>query len=134
MAGLPGTGKSTLARTLAAKLNGVVLDKDLVRAAVFNEQWIEYSREQDDFAWTSCCRQVAIWPIKRHRQALSLSMVARFPALSNRAGGGVRGELRLHRQTHSLNLFRWDSAPQASARPRREKPRFRALSQGEGRV
>lgn len=49
MAGLPGTGKSTLARTLAAKLNGVVLDKDLVRAAVFSEAWIEYSREQDDF-------------------------------------------------------------------------------------
>jgi len=49
MAGLPGTGKSTLARALAAKVRGVVLDKDLLRAALFSEPWIEYSREQDDF-------------------------------------------------------------------------------------
>jgi len=49
MAGLPGTGKSTLARNLAAQLNGVVLDKDLVRDALFGENWTEYSRQQDDF-------------------------------------------------------------------------------------
>jgi predicted kinase len=49
MAGLPGTGKSTLARTLATQLRGVVLDKDLVRAALFPDPWVEYSREQDDF-------------------------------------------------------------------------------------
>jgi predicted kinase len=49
MAGLPGTGKSTLARTLAERLRGVVLDKDLVRAALFAGPWLEYSREQDDF-------------------------------------------------------------------------------------
>ena len=49
MAGLPGTGKSTLARALANQLNGVVLDKDLLRAVLFSEPWIEYSCEQDDF-------------------------------------------------------------------------------------
>jgi predicted kinase len=49
MAGLPGTGKSTLARALATELNGVVLDKDPLRAALFPEPWLEYSREQDDF-------------------------------------------------------------------------------------
>jgi predicted kinase len=43
MAGLPGTGKSTLCR----KLSGVVLDKDQIRAALFTE--VEYSTEQDDF-------------------------------------------------------------------------------------
>jgi predicted kinase len=48
-AGLPGTGKSTLARRLAAQLPGVVLDKDRLRACLFPSVEIEYSVEQDDF-------------------------------------------------------------------------------------
>jgi predicted kinase len=47
MAGLPGTGKSTLARALAQRLPGAVLDKDVIRAALF--QRVEYSLAQDDF-------------------------------------------------------------------------------------
>lgn len=49
MAGLPGTGKSTLSRALAAELNGSVLDKDTIRAALFSAADIEYSTEQDEF-------------------------------------------------------------------------------------
>jgi predicted kinase len=49
MAGLPGSGKSTLSRALAAELGGTVLDKDEVRAALFLPSDIEYSTEQDDF-------------------------------------------------------------------------------------
>lgn len=49
MAGLPGTGKSTLARALAAKLHGIVLDKDEIRSALFPAAEIEYSTAQDDF-------------------------------------------------------------------------------------
>ncbi|HZR28765.1 MAG TPA: ATP-binding protein [Terriglobales bacterium] len=49
MAGLPGTGKSTLSQALAAKLGGTVIDKDQVRAALFSPADIEYSTEQDDF-------------------------------------------------------------------------------------
>jgi gluconate kinase len=49
MAGLPGTGKSTLARRLADQLPAIVLDKDSLRAALFGERWTEYSRQQDDF-------------------------------------------------------------------------------------
>src|SRR5205823_5132574 len=49
MAGLPGTGKSTLGRALAAQFNGTVLDKDQIRAALFPASDIEYSTEQDDF-------------------------------------------------------------------------------------
>lgn len=49
MAGLPGTGKSTLSRALAQRPDGVVLDKDLIRAALFPAPHIEYSSEQDDF-------------------------------------------------------------------------------------
>lgn len=49
MAGLPGTGKSTLSRALAAELRGTVLDKDSIRAALFPPADIEYSTEQDEF-------------------------------------------------------------------------------------
>jgi predicted kinase len=49
MAGLPGTGKSTLSRALAAELGGTVIDKDQVRAALFSPEDIEYSTGQDDF-------------------------------------------------------------------------------------
>src|ERR1700733_2049988 len=49
MAGLPGTGKSTLARDLAACTSGLVLSKDEIRSALFRAAEIEYSIEQDDF-------------------------------------------------------------------------------------
>jgi len=49
MAGLPGTGKSTVARSLAQRLPAAVLDKDIIRAALFSVAHVEYSREQDDF-------------------------------------------------------------------------------------
>lgn len=49
MAGLPGSGKSTLARALAERLPATVLDKDMIRAALFAPAYVEYSRVQDDF-------------------------------------------------------------------------------------
>ena len=48
MAGLPGTGKTTLARELVRQTNGVLLSKDEIRAAVLAPGNIEYSTEQDD--------------------------------------------------------------------------------------
>lgn len=55
MAGLPGTGKTTLARALAARMSGRVLSKDEVRHALFSAEEIEYSSRQDDF-----CLQVML--------------------------------------------------------------------------
>jgi predicted kinase len=49
MAGLPGTGKTTLARELAVRTQGAVLGKDEIRAALFPAEDIEYSVKQDDF-------------------------------------------------------------------------------------
>lgn len=49
MAGLPGTGKTTLARALATQLSGALLSKDQIRHAVFAPEDVEYSATQDDF-------------------------------------------------------------------------------------
>jgi predicted kinase len=49
MAGLPGTGKTTLARELARHLKGRVLSKDEFRHSLFAPEEIEYSSRQDDF-------------------------------------------------------------------------------------
>lgn len=49
MAGLPGTGKTTLARELTRRTEGAVLSKDEIRATLFSPEDIEYSVEQDDF-------------------------------------------------------------------------------------
>jgi predicted kinase len=58
LAGLPGTGKSTLARALAARLGAPLLDKDRVRAALFAPEEIEYGREQDDLVMACIHRAV----------------------------------------------------------------------------
>ena len=55
MAGLPGSGKTTLARELAARTSGRVLSKDEARHAIFAAEEIEYSSRQDDF-----CMQVTL--------------------------------------------------------------------------
>jgi predicted kinase len=55
MAGLPGTGKTTLARELAKRTSGRVLSKDEVRHSLFALDEIEYSTRQDDF-----CLQVML--------------------------------------------------------------------------
>jgi adenylylsulfate kinase len=53
MAGLPGSGKTTLARELATRTSGGVLSrvlsKDEVRHALFSADEVEYSSRQDDF-------------------------------------------------------------------------------------
>src|SRR5271168_1931350 len=46
-AGLPGTGKSTLARAIAERLGAAVLDKDRVRGALFPGALTDYTAQQD---------------------------------------------------------------------------------------
>src|SRR5689334_15952140 len=49
MVGLPGAGKSTLSRALVERFGGFVIDKDIIRPALFGPSQIDYTVEQDDF-------------------------------------------------------------------------------------
>jgi predicted kinase len=49
MAGMPGTGKTRLARELALRTGGRVVGKDEIRHAIFLPEEVEYSARQDDF-------------------------------------------------------------------------------------
>jgi adenylylsulfate kinase len=60
MAGLPGTGKSTLAGLLAEELGAVVLNKDAVRAALFPRAVLDYSAAQDDLCMAAIYQAVAL--------------------------------------------------------------------------
>jgi adenylylsulfate kinase len=59
MAGLPGTGKSTLAAHLAERLGGVVLNKDRVRFALFPPPALDYSAEQDEITMAAVFQAAA---------------------------------------------------------------------------
>lgn len=69
MAGLPGTGKSTLARAVAERTGAYVLDKDQMRAALFPAELIEYSRAQNDFV-VRVMLKVAGWILRRDAHAI----------------------------------------------------------------
>lgn len=64
MVGLPGTGKSTLSRALVERFGGFVLDKDIIRPALFGPSQIEYSVQQDDFC-QDVMMQTAEYLLKR---------------------------------------------------------------------
>jgi predicted kinase len=65
-AGLPGTGKSTLARALAERLGAAVLDKDRVRGALFPGALTDYSAEQDQLCMRAML-ETAVYLTERQR-------------------------------------------------------------------
>lgn len=75
LAGLPGTGKSTLAARLAEALDAPLFDKDRVRAALFGPRHVRYRRAQDDFV-VECLVAAA--------QHASASGLARFAIIDGR--------------------------------------------------
>jgi adenylylsulfate kinase len=65
MAGLPATGKSTIARPLAQRLPAILLDKDVIRAALFAPEHVEYASAQNDLC-VEIMFQVAEYHIRTH--------------------------------------------------------------------
>src|ERR1035438_7672853 len=101
MAGLPGTGKTTLARELAHRTQGALLSKDEVRAALFSPEDIEYSVKQDDFVM-EIMLDAATPPYSKNlprRPPL-------FPPLPSRPRSQVRPRTRSAVDDHRVHLFR----------------------------
>src|SRR3954447_19945346 len=67
IAGLPGTGKSTLAQALAQRLPAAVLDKDSIRASLFQPAFVEYSQAQDNFC-QEIMLQTAAYLLSKHAE------------------------------------------------------------------
>jgi adenylylsulfate kinase len=84
LAGLPGSGKSTLARALAERVGGTVLDKDVIRAALFAPGRVEYSAEQDDFVLEIMLR-TAEWLLEKEPRLTVLLDGRTFSRLYQRA-------------------------------------------------
>jgi predicted kinase len=83
MAGLPGTGKTYVAKKLAPLLNAVILSKDTVRHALFPPELIEYSTEQDDFV-VEVLLQTAEYIWKRNRNQILIIDGRTFSQASQR--------------------------------------------------
>ncbi len=89
-AGLPGTGKTTLANLVAERLKARVFSKDRIRSELFAPEKIEYSRAQDDYCmgllYQSAQEQLTKQPLvpviidgrtfSRHDQVRSLQVFA----------------------------------------------------------
>jgi predicted kinase len=69
-AGLPGTGKSTLARALAERLGAAILDKDRVRGALFPDALTDYSAEQDQLCMRAMLEAAAYLTQRRRVQSI----------------------------------------------------------------
>jgi predicted kinase len=69
LTGLPGTGKSYLARQLASRSGADVLDRDAVRDAVFPQHDLDYSPEQNELA-SQITYRVAEYILRRNPDRL----------------------------------------------------------------
>lgn len=73
LAGLPGTGKSTLAGELTRELGPrtLLLDKDRIRDALFGPRLVTYTQDQDDFC-VRVMHQAAARHVREHPGAAAV--------------------------------------------------------------
>jgi predicted kinase len=103
VAGLPGTGKTTLARELAARTSGAILNKDEIRAALFAPAEIEYSTEQDDFC-VAVMLEAAAYLLRRSPERL-VFLDGRPFSRRYQVDQVVRAAVGLHQPWHILECL-----------------------------
>jgi predicted kinase len=114
MAGLPGTGKSTLAARLAPVLGGVVLSKNVVRSALFPPPVLDYSAAQDDIAMS------AVFAAAHHLLAKNPDAVLILDGRTFRRSAQVAALLDLGRQLRQAPFVIECVCDEATARGRLE--------------
>lgn len=69
LAGLPGVGKTTLARALAARTGAEVLNRDEMRDAIFPDRFLDYGTQQNEVA-TAALYGVLDYVLRRYAPPL----------------------------------------------------------------
>ena len=137
MAGLPGTGKTTLARELAHRTQGALLSKDEIRAALFSPEDIEYSVKQDDFVMEVMLEAARFLLQNTPTRKLFLDGRTLFTPLSDRPCSQIRPRTRAALDDHRVHLLRGIRSPPSRPRARslapRAQPNVRALPEVKAR-
>jgi predicted kinase len=121
LAGLPGTGKSTLARAVSARLGGTVLDKDRVREALFPGVMTDYTREQDDLCVRAMLEAAAY--LTSRRKVLYIFIDGRTFSKRDQIDEVVQAAERAGARWRILHVTCSDAAAEARlSRPDRENP------------
>jgi DNA polymerase III delta prime subunit len=136
LAGLPGTGKTTLARELSARLSGRVLNKDEFRHAIFLPEEIEYSSRQDDFCMQLMLATAGLSAATAARAFHLFRRPSVFPPLSNRKRAHHCCRAAPALENPRMHLFRRDrqtapSAAHRAANASRRQSGLPAVSAGE---
>ena len=51
MVGVPGSGKTFLAKSLSEKFNCEILNRDIIRTSIFPKEYIDHSKSQNNIAF-----------------------------------------------------------------------------------
>ncbi|HPZ15044.1 MAG TPA: AAA family ATPase [Sphaerochaeta sp.] len=117
MAGLPGTGKSTIARILEKEHGFFILDKDQVRQSLFGARFTDYTTEQNDLC-IDLMIEVAAYLHARH-PAITIIFDGRPFSQERQVRTLVEAALRINAELHWVKLFCSDE----SAKERIERAR-----------